>query len=58
LGALQETAASFLSEKSDEICAKELKTDRKPAIAQPLDTASLSPLSRFLLTRLASQPLY
>jgi hypothetical protein len=57
LGALQETADNFLLKKNDEISAKEPKTDRKAAIAQPLDTASLSPLSRFLLTRLTSQPL-
>ncbi|XP_078181337.1 serine/threonine-protein kinase sid1-like [Carex rostrata] len=54
LSALQETAASFVSKKI-EISAKEAYTDKKPAIGQPLDTASLSPLSRFLLTRWQSQ---
>lgn len=53
LSALQETAASFVSKKIEEISAKEAYTDKKPAIGQPLDTASLSPLSRFLLTRWA-----
>ncbi|KAJ4773024.1 Serine/threonine-protein kinase 4 [Rhynchospora pubera] len=55
LSALQETAASYLSKKLEEISFKEVKTDKKPEIARPLDTASLSPLSRFLLTRWQSQ---